>query len=118
MQISLRKCGVSATACDACERHLLLLLLGAADVRVGAQQDVLQLRLLLVDVLDGLAIAAAAGGVGRRPQGAPGLGRGGSLGLRGGLDRYRLDLRLGSARCACAGRMRSRTVDRRAAVGS
>ena len=40
-------------------RYLLLLLLGAADVRVGAQQDVLQLRLLLVDVLDGLAIAPA-----------------------------------------------------------
>lgn len=37
--------------------HLLLLLLCAADVGVGAQQDVLQLRFLLVDVLDGFAPA-------------------------------------------------------------
>ena len=39
--------------------HLLLLFLGASDVRIRAQQDVFQLRLLLVDVLDTLIIAAA-----------------------------------------------------------
>lgn len=43
----------------------LLLLLGAADVGVGAQQDVLQLRLLLVDVLDRLARMVALGPGGR-----------------------------------------------------
>lgn len=37
-------------------------LLHRADVGVGAQQDVLQLRLLLVHLLDGLAAAAPTGG--------------------------------------------------------
>ena len=36
--------------------QLLLLLLGTANVGVWAQEDVLQLRLLLVDVLDRLAL--------------------------------------------------------------
>ena len=63
---------------------LLLSLLARADVGIGAEEDVLELGLLLVDILDGLAV----GGGGRR-----GLGRvdillaEGSLGLlrRGGL---------------------------------
>ncbi len=65
----------------------LLLLLGAADVGVGAQQDVLQLRLLLVDVLDGLAgvVALGAGdGVAGGEGLAGGLAAGRLLGLSGG----------------------------------
>ena len=64
--------------------YLVTLLLHGTDVRVRAHEDVLELGLLLVDILDGLAV----GGGGRR-----GLGRvdillaEGSLGLlrRGGL---------------------------------
>ena len=80
----------------ACDRlvssHLLLLLLGASDVRVRPQQDVLQLRLLLVDVLDSLPGAASAARVSRRPQGGFRLGSG-RLWLCGWLGCYCLRLR-------------------------